>query len=1575
MSEQSMAAWREDDTRPPLDVAKALKGKDLIVIGCTGFLGKVWLSKLLYDYPEVGTLFLMVRPKSGLSSEERFWSDVAPSPVFDPIREKHPGAAYEAFMREKIRPISGDVANAHLGFADELRDEMRGRVSAIVNIAGVVDFNPPLDEALNVNAFGAQNLVDTARDLGDIALFHTSTCFVAGCRSGVNPERNTLEFPFPRADELDPEHWNARNEIAECVDVVEQTRRRVEDAPRQSHLLDEAKRNLEKRGEPQRGAALDDELKKVKRKFVRERLIEAGRERATFWGWPNIYTYTKSIGEQVFLSSGLPILIARPAIIESSIEYPVPGWCEGINTTSPFVYLSTKGIQHFAVSDHSHLDIIPVDRVSNAMTAGLAALLERRHPDVFQICSSDVNPLKTKRVARMLGLAKRRHFKNKSTGNQLVNLLAAHTEPNPVSQATFERVSAPAFAKHSKTVSRWLDKAKDTQLANPAKRLKKKVDAIGRQSANVAKLYSEFQPFTVDVEFRFSAKNTRKLISELSPADAEKLVWDVESIDWLHFWMEVQDPGLRKYSMPLLDERLKKEIKPHRRHDNLVAMLADRLEDDEHKIVLHRLEGEQLTNISYRDLWELSGLLASRLAAAGVSKGDRVALGGANHPNWAVAYFGILRAGATAVPVDKEYEAPNLQRVLEVSESKIAILDEVVVTLDSSPCPRWDLHEATAEAKDQEKIEVPEVEIADEDIASILYTSGTTGDPKGVMLSHENFTALIASLVPLFPLDKDDRMVSVLPLHHTFEFTCGLMLPLARGTSIVYLDEVDGDRLATGLEVGRATAMVGVPALWELLERRITNKVSDKGKAVEAIFNTLLEFNRNIGKNTGLDLGRLFFGEVHRGLGGNLRTLISGAAALPKDVHETFQGLGLHIAEGYGLTEAAPVLTVAKGGAKNRGGNVGKAIPGVEIRIDNPNDEGVGEVLARGPNVMQGYAGNDAATRESLDADGWLHTGDLGKLDKRERLTIVGRSKEVILSGSGENVYPDDVESMLGLPSGVKELSIVGLADDKGGERVACLAVADEDEELDHAERRSKAERNLKAAIDKLPRVMRPTLLRFSDAELPRTSTKKIKRKAVVSYLERVLAASKAAAEARNDGDAKTTVVRSAVATIAKKDPKSLRLDDDLAADLGFDSLMVVELAAAIETHAKGIDPQRLAEAKTVGELEALISAGPSKSKSTSRSDSKTKKIEKEEIGDVEVPEFIREPAKKLLSRGQFGFYDIVMKAKVSGKANIPHNRNTIVIANHASHVDMGLVKYALGGYGENLVALAAEDYFFGNDLKGFWFKNFTNMAALDRSSGLRKTLRQTGEHLDRGRTILIFPEGTRSPDGKMREFMPVIGHLALNHDTDILPLWLGGTYDAFPKGSKIPIPRRRNVKVRIGPTIRVQDMERHTEGLKRADSYRKVAKMAQSAVEALRDGHQVDFSREALGPAAVEGAAPSIEVVTSAAKKDSPMTALFKQLEVRFVPGAVEGRTSFYFSLGDGSDGKWNLVVDAEAAVFARGKPEGGKADCVLKTSPEIFTKIVKERYTPSVAEFMAGKVKSNDIQLLQVFQKAFDL
>ncbi|PRP93593.1 AMP-binding protein [Enhygromyxa salina] len=1591
----------EATERGPLDVEATLAGKNLIVIGTTGFLGKVWLAMLLHRYPNVGTIYTVVRSRKTVTSDERWWSEIVPSPVFDPLREQH--GNLDAWIKTKVVAIDGDVTRDLLGVDPALVSELAAasgtakQIHAIVNVAGVVDFNPPLDEALNVNAYGARHLIALARALGDVPIMHTSTCFVVGCRDGVTEERNTLEFPFPRADELDVGHWSAEREIQECGDLVASTRRRAEDAPRQSHLLDEAKRNLRDRHEPLRGAALDDELDRVKRRFVRERLIAAGAERATFWGWPNIYTYTKSIGEQVLLASGLPLTIVRPSIVESATSFPKVGWCEGISTSTPIMYLTYQGQQNIPVGEHCYYDAIPVDMCSAGMIGALAALLAERHEVCYQLCTSDANPLKTRRAGELIGLAKRRYYNRRTKGNPIVNMLQAHTEPAIVPIEHYQRWSSPQLRKRSEQVASLLGRFTDTPSARYTEPLRKQAASLAKTATNIEAVFEAFIPFITANEYRFSAKNTRALMKSLSPADQAKLAWNPEDIDWREYWLEVHHKGVEEFSIPLLEDRLRKETKALRRHDNLVAMLLDLCERHEHALAFQRLEGDppQLTRITYRDLERRSAAVAQRLWAAGVRKGDRVALSGRNHPSWGIVYFGILRCGAAAVPVDKDFEALSLATVLRKSKAKVAVFDEHVVSLANQDelCPRWDLYEtaaATHPDNDPEPV-APDVEISDDDLASVLYTSGTTGDPKGVMLTHANFTALIAALAPLFPLAHDDRVLSVLPLHHTFEFTCGMLLPLSRGARVIYLDEINGDRMIDGLALGQVTAMIGVPALWELIERRILNEVRERGKLTEKLFDFTLDLNRNIGKTLGVDLGRVLFGPIHQQLGGNLKYLVSGAAALPKDVHRTFQGLGLHLAEGYGLTEAAPVLTLSKASARNKGGNVGKAIPGVDIKIDNPNDEGVGEVLARGPNVMVGYESDAEATQQALE-DGWLRTGDLGKLDNKSQLKIVGRSKEVILSASGENVYPDDVEVMLGLPKFIKELSIVGIPDrDKdGAERVAVLAVPDyanrgldqdNDQKVDRADRRREAEFELRKDIAALPRHMRPTVIHFTDVELPRTATRKVTRKRVQEILETLREASEAVAAAKasaTNGD-RVGFVRSAIASIAKKKPEDLLDSHDLQNDLGFDSLMVVELTSTLEAASPRLSSVDLSALRTVAQLEDAARAAEGRKIEPS----KTRKIERDDE-DLYVPEFIRDPAKAALTVGQLSFYDRFMQVEVSGKANIPYNRHTLVVANHASHLDMGLAKYALGSYGQELVALAAEDYFFKNKWMRAYFENFTNMAALDRRSGLRKAIEQAGEHIERGRTVLIFPEGSRSTDGVMREFMPLIGHLVLNYKVDVLPLWLGGTHKALPKGVKVPIPRQRKVDVRIGPPLNLEQLEQRVAGMKRSDAYREVARLSHNAVAALRDGWQLDLEREALDAAAGQADGSKTTSKSSVAARPggtsprpgvSGIKVLFEHLEGRFVPGAIDKPTSFYFSLGSASDGKWTLALSPTAASFSPGRPEGGSADCVLKTSVEIFEKIVRESYTPSVAEFMAGKVKSNDIALLQVFQKAFDL
>ncbi|HEX6764040.1 MAG TPA: AMP-binding protein, partial [Polyangiaceae bacterium] len=914
------------------------------------------------------------------------------------------------------------------------------------------------------------------------------------------------------------------------------------------------------------------------------------------------------------------------------------------------------------------------------------------------------------------------------------------------------------------------------------------------------------------------------------------------------------------------------------------------------------------------------------------------------------AFFGILMAGGTVVPLDATIEAEAAKNLADASEARVFLADAEVRRRVGGALGSLvaivDLHEVVEPGPPASAVEVDASAVA-----ALIYTSGTTGKPKGVALSHENLTALIASLAPLFPLGKDDRVLSVLPLHHTFELTSGLLLPLSRGSRVVYLDQLNAERLEHALKVGRITGLVGVPALWEMLERRILARVAERGVLVSHVFDFAVELNRSLGKATGVDVGRVLFGPVHQALGGHLRFLVSGGAALPERTHQVFAGLGLHLAEGYGLTEASPVLTVAEGRPGAQAGHVGKPIPNVEIRIDAPNDEGIGEILARGPNVMLGYAGDEESTRSTIDPDGWLHTGDLGKLDRRGRLVIVGRKKDVIVATNGENVYPDDVEARLGRVDDVEELAVIALSDGRGRECVACIAVPAKDSELARAERHARANASLEKALGVLPLVQRPAVVMLWDSPLPRTTTRKVKRGELRALVESARRPSEVPASA--PGERQTSAVRAAVAMIARREPREIHAGMSLRGDLGFDSLMLLELLVALEAQAgRALDAESLNASVTVGDAETLFArAGEGRRPATST-------IVEEETEPLHVPEPLRKAAMHWLGRAQLGFYDSVLTTKVTGRANIPFNRNVIVAANHASHLDMGLVKYALGSYGTDIVSLAAQDYFFeGNRFRKAYFENFTNLVPMPRTGALRQALRAAGELLEQGKTVLLFPEGTRTTDGSIREFKPIIGHLALHYGVDVLPIYLDGTFAALPKGGKLL--RRRDVGARIGPLLEVAELRRLTVEMAPSDASRAATTLIERAIRALARGEVFDLRGESA-----EGVLPEPEIAPT-------LHDVVHSLERRFAPGVVERPTSYYFALGDD---RFTLFVSKDACEIKTGK-HAESADCVLKTSPELFTRIVREAYVPSPGEFLSGAVKTNNVNLLLTFQQVFRL
>jgi long-chain acyl-CoA synthetase len=395
-------------------------------------------------------------------------------------------------------------------------------------------------------------------------------------------------------------------------------------------------------------------------------------------------------------------------------------------------------------------------------------------------------------------------------------------------------------------------------------------------------------------------------------------------------------------------------------------------------------------------------------------------------------------------------------------------------------------------------------EVKGDSLASLIFTSGTTGTPKGVMLTHKNLTSMVSKLSSLFTLYKHDKLLSVLPLHHTLEFSAGFLMPLLHGASVDYLEEIDADSLARALEDQGITGMVGVPALFQLLERKIYKNISDAGVLIEKAFDSVVDFNRSLRDKLPWDIGagKLLFYPVHRKLGGRMRLLITGGSALPPDTLKAFRGLGFNLYEGYGMTESSPVLTVTRPGDKIVPGSVGRALPGIDVRIDKPDAQGVGEVIAKGPNVMTGYFENAEATAQALQ-DGWLHTGDLGRIDDDGNLFIVGRKKEMILGPSGENVYPDELEEQYRDSKYIKEISIVGLptidaaAPSRGGgaghETVAALVVPEYDQgDGDDRPTREAVREAVREHIKKigkgLPLYKRPKIVHLWDHDLPKTA-------------------------------------------------------------------------------------------------------------------------------------------------------------------------------------------------------------------------------------------------------------------------------------------------------------------------------------------------------------------------------------------------------------------------------------------------------------------------------------------------------
>ncbi len=460
--------------------------------------------------------------------------------------------------------------------------------------------------------------------------------------------------------------------------------------------------------------------------------------------------------------------------------------------------------------------------------------------------------------------------------------------------------------------------------------------------------------------------------------------------------------------------------------------------------------------VTYNDLNVMALNVARWLVDAGLRKGDRVGVLGENCPEWSVAYLAIHCAGGVVVPIDSLLLPSGIKHILEDSEAQFLfatrkflpnLTDENrppalrdFINLSSKPVEGTLSFETVVSEGLRSTTTLPESDL--EEMASILYTSGTTGHSKGVMLSHRNIISNVVGASSFIPLGPGDTFLSVLPVHHSLECTAGFLLPIHKGCSITYARSMKSADLMSDIQQTGVTIMIGVPILFEKMMAGIVKGVKKKGRATELLFDALMKIAK-----LGDDVGeRLFKGIRQRAGLGSIKYFVSGGGPLNPEVGRFFGRFGIKLIQGYGMTETSPA-THLNPPHRIKNATVGKTLPEVECRLGETSENGVGEVEIRGPNVFMGYYKNKEATAAVMTADGWLKTGDLGIIDKEGYLELKGRKKNIIVTGGGKNVYPEEIEFYLNKQRFIAESLVLGVTRESGyGEEVGALIYPDQEQ-------------------------------------------------------------------------------------------------------------------------------------------------------------------------------------------------------------------------------------------------------------------------------------------------------------------------------------------------------------------------------------------------------------------------------------------------------------------------------------------------------------------------------------------------
>lgn len=813
---------------------------------------------------------------------------------------------------------------------------------------------------------------------------------------------------------------------------------------------------------------------------------------------------------------------------------------------------------------------------------------------------------------------------------------------------------------------------------------------------------------------------------------------------------------------------------------------------------------------TYADVMEKSGRIAAALHASGVRPGDRVGIEMDNSPHWVFILLGALRLGGVGVPLSVLLPASSIRRLVDHSECRLVFADESNIETALEACDTqkvigvgsaeggigWDEFLRRGEGADWEQ------RVSPDGTAVLMYTSGTTGDPKGVRISARGLSHDIRGLIELLELTPGHRILSVLPFSHVLPLVANGLGSLASGAGVVFLSVISPQAIVDAFKRQRISFFVCVPQFFYAVHKRVFAQVAEQPWVARKLFGLLFGFSRRI-KNQ--QLSRKLFSRIHEGIGPDLTLLITGGSRFEPRIARDFQTLGYTMVQAYGLTETTAAAT-ATPVSNNTVGTVGLPVRGVSIRIDRPNEEGIGEVCIAGDILMQGYYLNEAATEEAI-RDGWLHTGDLGRLDSGGNLMITGRSKDVIVLSSGKNIYPEEVEEHYEKCPFVKEMCVMAMPEASGpGDTLHAVVVPDL-EEFRKRNQTAIAEMiryELDNRSKQLASFMRVHSLTVRNEPLPRTVTRKLKRFEI--YEEEVRGSETADAAVQTEDHPRLREgVGAVVAEViheAKPDLGGLQPDMNFELDMGFDSLGRVELLGDIEARLDlEVDEEKANQIFTLEELLQVLDQAAG----TESSQPRSWKEKLTEDGDDELASrFIRESRKSLIL---FGFPTIRLlgsiakipfRTKVRGLEKLPRQGPYLICPNHVSYLDPFLVCSVLPfRVIRDIFILGYTDYFDGAVMG--WLGSTVNIVPVDPNSNLTRAMRIAAVGLRKRRILLVFPEGERSIDGNLTEFKKGSAILSIELGAPLVPIGMRGTFEAWPRGGSL---RPHPVEIVIGDPI-----------------------------------------------------------------------------------------------------------------------------------------------------------------------------